>query len=462
MNLKEDLTLSIRAMMTSPLESMLLILGLALSIGATASGFGMYGKAVTDGHALLQQAEYREIVVTPRESQAEMKLPLAATSEENDIKLDIDDLDAKTISPDISSAYLISSTRLRINTAAFLERIANNPPPGGAPAPAQETGNPAQAEGKPAENGAEQPGPPQLPEDFELATVEGPEPTVDELRGYEITTEFFSAMDMYAEKGSLFAEQDIDNASKVLVLGSEIAKTLYDDGIVIDRQIASFDRIYTIIGVLYETGTDYDDGFFTPSVLASNSVGAQAARGPRGGSDESLHFAVADATALAGAEQQLTSWFDSAYGEGMTNINVPRENAEATIGRNEKVAIITMVLALAGLLIASVNVSNILYSRTLRRRKQIGILKALGATRRDIFKLFLSEGAFLLAIGAVFGIGIVVLFALAISSASGSSSVNYLAVVLGVLVSSVITLLFTIVPALQAAKVPPAEAMRVE
>jgi hypothetical protein len=473
MKLKEDLTLSVRAMFGSPLESLLLIIGLALSIGATASGFGMYGKAVQDGKALLQMAEYREIVVTPQASQDEMTQPLAATSEEDAINLDMDDLDAKNVSPDIAYSYLMGSKRLMINTAAFLEMVSSMQRPndegGDQPAqntdqPAQDTDNqsqPAEEADKPAAENAQEDDRPEQAE-IELATVEGPEPTVDELMGYEVTAEFFPAMNMYAAEGSLFAEQDIANASKVLVLGSNIAKTLYEDGIVINRQIASFDKIYTIIGVLEETGTKHDDYYFTPSELASNSAGAMAQRGHGGNSDEALHFAVLNASALAGAEDQLTSWFGSLYGEGMTNISVPRETAEALIARNEKIAVITMVLALAGLLIASVNVSNILYSRTLRRRKQIGILKALGATRQEIFNLFLSEGAILLMIGALFGIGIVILFALAISSTSGSSSVNYLAVALGVVTSSIITLAFTVVPASQAAKVPPAEAMRVE
>ncbi|TCS35693.1 ABC transporter permease [Reinekea marinisedimentorum] len=470
MNMKEDLTLSVRAMFLSPIESMLLILGLALSIGATASGFGMFGKAVEDGKQMLKLSEFREIVVRPKESAEDMLQPLVETSEDDDFNLDFEDLDAKSVSPAISYSYISSRTRLRINTSALLERIANReqPPEVQAEPQTEQSAQPTspadagQAQAAQPQQSQPQDGRPPEPSLEDLATVEGPEPTVDELAGYEVSDEFFMAMNINAAQGSVFTAQDVANGSKLLVLGANVAATLYEDGEAVGRQIASFDRIYTIIGALEETGTVYDDMFFTPSELASDSTGAQAARGPTGGGNESLHFSVDDATQLESAEAQLTSWFDSIYGVGMVSISVPREEAEAIISRNEKIAIITLVLALAGLLIASVNVSNILYSRTLRRRKQIGILKALGATRRDVFTMFLSEGGLLLVVGAVFGIAIVLAFSQILSSANGEGSFNYLAVALGVLVSSIITLAFTVVPALQAAKVPPAEAMRVE
>lgn len=466
MKLKEDLTLSVRAMFTSPIESMLLILGLALSIGATASGFGMFGKAVQDGQEMLKLSEFREIVVRPKESSEDMLQPLVETSEEDDFSLDYDDLSAKTVSPAISYSYISSRTRLRINTSAMIERIANREQPPEAQPEQQaelstEAGENAQVQPEQQQSQPQDNRPPELNID-DLVTVEGPEPTVDELAGYEVSGEFFMAMNMDTSLGSVFTEQDIANGSKLLVLGSDVAATLYEDGVSVGRKIASFDRIYTIIGVLEPTGTTYDSMFFTPAELASDSTGAQAARGPAGGGNESLHFSVDDATQLESAEAQLTSWFDSIYGVGMVSISVPREEAEAIISRNEKIAIITLVLALAGLLIASVNVSNILYSRTLRRRKQIGILKALGATQRNVFTMFLAEGGLLLAVGAVLGIAIVLAFSQIISSASGEGSFNYWSVALGVVVSSIITLAFTVVPALQAAKVPPAEAMRVE
>jgi putative ABC transport system permease protein len=433
----------------------------------------MYGKAVSDGKAMLKLSEFREIVVRPKESSEDMLQPLVETSEDDDFSLDYDDLNAKTVSPAISYSYISSRTRLRINSSAFIEQVKSRSEEQPPENPEQEPSGDVSVE--PAEVVVGEGGEPQQvdqaeaqedrpprPEDIEFATVEGPEPTVDEMAGYEVSGEFFSAMNMNTSQGSVFAEQDVANGSKLLVLGSDIAETLYEDGVSVGRKIASFDRIYTIIGVLEPTGTVYDDMFFTPSELASDSTGALAARGPGGGGNESLHFTVDDATQLENAEAQLTSWFDSIYGVGLVSISVPREEAEAIIDRNAKIAIITLVLALAGLLIASVNVSNILYSRTLRRRKQIGILKALGATKRDVFNMFLSEGGLLLAVGAVLGIGIVLAFSQIISSASGEGSFNYWSVALGVVVSSIITLAFTVVPALQAAKVPPAEAMRVE
>jgi putative ABC transport system permease protein len=171
---------------------------------------------------------------------------------------------------------------------------------------------------------------------------------------------------------------------------------------------------------------------------------------------------VADASQLNSAAEQLGSWFKATYDGANVNIQIPRESAEAAIDRSEKIAVITLVLALAGLLIASVNVSNILYGRTLRRRKQIGILKALGASGQQIFRLFFNESLIMIGIGSALGLGIVFGFSSLIVSVTGGASLSVLAVLVGVIAATLVTLGFTLIPAIQATKVPAAEAMRVE
>lgn len=452
MKLREDVTLSVRSMLASPLESLLLILGLALSIGATAAGIAMFEKANREGNDMLQRAEYREIVVTASEAGDEMSIAVALQGAE-DIALSISDLDAAQTAPDVDYAYLASRTRLRLNNAAG-SRFG--------PPPEEEVSDNPEGTGE-SEASADRERLSGPFEDIEMATVEdGPEPLLEEISAYSVSADFFEAMGLTIAEGSTFTEQDIDNFSKVLVVGSEIAKTLFEDGKVMDRQIASFENIFTVIGVLEETGDSWDGMAFRPSELVSASVGAQTMHGPRGASGTSLHFAVSDAAKLDNAAKQLASWFDTTYNGSQVYIQIPREEAQRAIDRNAKISVVTLVLASAGLLIASVNVSNILYGRTLRRRKEIGILKALGASRQHIFTMFFSESLIMLAVGAVLGLGIVFGFSSLIVSITAGNALSLLAVIAGVLLSALITMAFTMLPALQATKVPAAEAIRVE
>ena len=211
------------------------------------------------------------------------------------------------------------------------------------------------------------------------------------------------------------------------------------------------------MGILHETGTAIDYNAYRPSQLATQNAFRFAGFG--GGAI--LHFTVHDAVDLTQAQAQLTQYFNTQYGENVLNIQVPREAAKAASARSEKIAIITLVLALSGLLIANVNVSNILYSRALRRRKQVGILKALGASKNNIFIMFLKESGVLLMFGGLIGLLIALGFSNLITL-EGQSGLPLYAVLLGILMSCLITLVFTLIPAIQASKTAPAIAMRVE
>jgi hypothetical protein len=457
MKLREDITLSVRAMLGSSLESLLLTIGLALSIGATAAGIAMYEQSLREGQAVLESAEYREIVITPSEAGNSMSSAVILQETES-VSLSLDDLSAAETAPSVEYAYIASDSRIRFNNAAgsqFGERPegeeqAARPTDGqtdtAAPVQGQTDDRPEQDNDRP-----------------EFATVEdGPTPLLEEVPAYNVSQDFFAALDLRVSEGSVFTEQDLLNNSKVLVVGSEVAKTLFEDGVVMNRQVASFTNIYTIIGVLEETGDFYDSYAYLPSALVSGSSGAQAQRGPGAARNTELHFSVADASQLNSAAEQLGSWFKATYDGANVNIQIPRESAEAAIDRSEKIAVITLVLALAGLLIASVNVSNILYGRTLRRRKQIGILKALGASGQQIFRLFFNESLIMIGIGSALGLGIVFGFSSLIVSVTGGASLSVLAVLVGVIAATLVTLGFTLIPAIQATKVPAAEAMRVE
>lgn len=443
MKTREDWTLSLRMLWAHPLESLLLVLGLAIAIGATTSGLAMVEKARVEGDALLQLPEYREIVVSSRESPDQMSSPAVLTQDE-DINLSIDDLDAATLSPSIQYAYLAERTRLRFNTS----NSNFGPPDAPEDATADDTENT-----KPVADAR----PP-----IEFASVDGPEPQLDEVSGYSVTADYFLAMNLNTQEGSLFTESDLEQGNKVVVLGSEIANTLFEDGESLNRQVASFDSIYTIIGSLEATGTSLDGMVFIPSLLAQDNTAALAIRGPGGASNTTLHFSVSNATQLNSAADQLSNWFDNEYGLGNTATSVPRTAVEQAIDRKEKTAMITFILALAGLLIANVNVSNILYSRAIRRRKQVGILMALGASRRHIFNLFLSESGVVVGLGALAGMAIAIGFSALLTQMTGAAALPFYAIVLGMLAAASIALMFTLVPAIYAARIPPAVAIRVE
>ena len=119
-------------------------------------------------------------------------------------------------------------------------------------------------------------------------------------------------------------------------------------------------------------------------------------------------------------------------------------------------------LALSALLIAAVNVTNILFSRAVRKRRSVGILKALGATAHNVFRLFFLEALVIGIGGAILGAGASVLLTQLMQRTMGFTGVNVGLLIAGIVGSWAVVVALTVLPAVQASRIPPAEAIRYE
>ncbi len=416
----EDLLLSSRSIRKRMVESILLIVAIALGIGAAGAGIAMMAGTAAESRELLASPEYREIVVSIREDTAEMDLPVAAVDEESDLVLTTMDLKAAEEAPDVQYAYVAGRTRYHLGDFRGF------------------------GPGQPPQEGQAAPDPADMLE-------------IEELDGYEVSPEFFSAWSMRAAEGSLFTEADMAAGEPLLIYGSELAADM--DGAV-GEQIVVEGQMYTVVGVLEPTGTDYDNMAFSPAFMPDLQMNDMMAMRRSWGT--TLRFAVSDVERLEEAEEQLESYFSRTYGAGSVVISIPRAEAEAAKVRATRLATVVLFLSLAGLLIAAVNVSNILYSRAVRRHRSVGILKALGASMRDVFRLFFSEALLLGGFGAVLGIGLSVLLSKLMESSLGFERISAGVLGAGILGAWAITMALTVFPALQAARVPAAEAIRNE
>ena len=131
---------------------------------------------------------------------------------------------------------------------------------------------------------------------------------------------------------------------------------------------------------------------------------------------------------------------------------------------------ILVLIALISLFVASVNITNTMYTAVLERTKEIGIMKSVGAKNSDILTLFLIESGLLGLVGGLIGVGV---------GAGIGKSVEYIALtqlgtpflqasislelVLGALLFSFVVGSFSgVLPAIQASRMRPVEALRHE
>ncbi len=501
MKYREDLRMSVRSVIGRPAESLLLSLGVALAVGATAAGIALAGRTSEQSRELLSSTRYREIVVAAREDADEMDLPAQVQMSTELTVLTAADLEARTVTQAIQYAYLANRTGFRFGESGFGRGQGANQNQGnqnqgnqaqsqrpqaqtqegqtqgaqrqGQTQGAQRQGQPAQrqqAQGQPAQGQqAQAQGQAQgQPADAQssaspawepVAAPEGPQPQLEFVEGLEVSPEFFAAWNLVAASGgSLFTTVDMDRGEPLLVLGSDLGATLFEDGESVGRQVLARNQLYRIIGVLEPSGTEMDELAFAPARIAGSQF-----QGGRGSAlRTNLRFTVDDPAQLDEARAQLVNWFDSSYGTSAVAISIPRDEAKATTDRNGRLATVILFLSLSALLIAAVNVTNIFFSRAVRKRRTVGILKALGASIRQVFTVFFLEALAIGAVGAGVGFGLSALLSRLMEQTIGFGALQIGLIVVGVLASWAIIAVFNVVPASTAARTPAAEAIRYE
>ena len=453
---KEPFLIIKRRFMNRLLESGLLVLAVALGVGGAASGLSLLLNSVKYSQGMLAATSYRELVVTTRDNAEDMISPVIAKSSGDDIILTSRDLKAAELVPQVSYAYISDHDHMRFLNQEMLNRMnqgeVGGPPPGGAPGDKNSSEDKTERDKK--------------FEEIKTTMEEAGSnpniiiPDVEELSGYKITPQYFAAHNLNAEYGSLFTEKDMSSMTRFVVLGSGTAELLSekdsDISTLIGRKILSFNTYYTIVGILKEQGSSVDNLYFTPD---TGTVGGDFARFKSSGNRQ-LRFTVSNPAELDETSSLLQNWFENLYGEGEFVISSPRAEAERLVTRNRGISLLILFLSFTGLFIASVNISNILMSRTLRMKKHVGILKALGASKKDILKLFTSEALFITFLGAVLGTIIAFPLSNTMEAAMGLEQGAFAFIIIGVLLSSVLTLGFSIIPSFQNSGFEAAEAMR--
>jgi len=125
--------------------------------------------------------------------------------------------------------------------------------------------------------------------------------------------------------------------------------------------------------------------------------------------------------------------------------------------------VLMIVLSMVGLLVGGIGVIAIMMISVTERTREIGVRKALGATRREILWQFLVEADTLTLVGGVIGMAVGWLVSLVLANATPVPAyVPVGSVVLALGLAAVTGLLFGILPARKAARLDPVEALRYE
>ena len=287
---------------------------------------------------------------------------------------------------------------------------------------------------------------------------------------FGVTPEHMQVNNLEIAHGAFFTEYDYQRGARVAVLGSDVKETLFGDADPIGQQMWMGGIVVRVIGVLESKeameGSPNDNIFIPLTTFQQTVYQPRTAQG-----DHVVHYitltvsegeqgdyVIDEITELLRSRHQLAANADDDF-----EIISMEEIIETVSEITGTIAIFLGAIAGISLLVGGIGVMNIMLVSVTERRREIGILKALGATGRDIWTQFLMEAAFLTLAGGIIGIVLGWGLSYFVSSVGQIPSVVTVdIVILAVSVSVGIGLFFGFYPAWQASRLNPIEALRSE
>jgi putative ABC transport system permease protein len=272
------------------------------------------------------------------------------------------------------------------------------------------------------------------------------------------------------EEGTFFNEEQLLGAEKVVVIGTEVRNTLFEDGEdPINKVIRLRSVPFTVIGVLKSKGQaggmgSRDDLVCVPFTTASRRL-------MRRMNISSIDVQAVSSEAVPIAQQEIIELLRIRHKiqEGMPDDFQVQNMAEVAESREDAIGTMTLLLgsiAAISLLVGGIGIMNIMLVSVTERIREIGIRMSIGAREKDILMQFLAEaivlsltGGFL---GIVLGVGLSKLLKYIPIFSRFPAVVSPGSVIMAVCFAAGVGIFFGFYPAKKASKLDPIEALRYE
>jgi putative ABC transport system permease protein len=273
-------------------------------------------------------------------------------------------------------------------------------------------------------------------------------------------------------EGEFISDDHNTSAASVVVLGANVAATLFPDGPAVGQALRLNRQSFKVIGVLAsQGGTGFgsmDDGVIVPLSTAQRKLFGGRAIGSGGSplvsniviqarDKDSIDAALSEITATIRDQHGLPA---DGTGDDFSVLN--QQDILNTVAQTAQVLTLFLsAIAAISLVVGGIGIMNIMLVSVRERTREIGLRKALGARERDILTQFLIEALSLSALGGLLGLLLGMLIAWLVNlSGQIRATVSIDSVVLAIGFAMMVGLFFGIEPARRAAKLDPIEALR--
>ncbi len=286
--------------------------------------------------------------------------------------------------------------------------------------------------------------------------------TLDE----ELTTTIVGATPSYQEitnltllSGSFFDDTAVDSTEKVAVLGYDAAIDIFENVYdAYDSVITINGKKFTVIGVLAETGSTVSDITLDGAVYIPLTTAEKYVLGSSGYSPEIVAM-VEDINEIEATIANMEQLLTEMYPKGSFEITDAGSQVAASQESANTLSVLLIAVASIVFIVGGIGIMNVLFVSVKERTREIGILKALGSSKRDILLQFLLEANLISVFGGVLGVAascaIIPLVRYTGMTVLPSTTGALLALVFAIVTGT----LFGFYPAWQAASLKPIEAL---
>lgn len=281
---------------------------------------------------------------------------------------------------------------------------------------------------------------------------------------YGVIPSYLSVRNSSVAFGNFISQKDDDQGAKVAVLGSEVIKTLFSNQDPLGKKIRIWTTFFTVIGTMKEKWgngfSNADNAIFIPLSTAQYRVfGSKYI--------SQIGVTVLDAKKIGDTKQQLISFFLRRFAikdpnEANFQIFNSADSLSAITSITDTLKVFLWGIAAISLLVWGIGVMNIMLVTVTERTKEIGIRRAIGALDRDIIIQFLTESIVLTLIGGIIGILVSEWVVALVNKLWFAALITLNSLTLSFVCAVSVGIVFGILPAYNAAKLKPIDALRAE